>query len=326
MHDIDRFDFSALGKSVINAESNAILNLIGHLDEKFDQACKILLNCKGRVIVAGMGKSGHIGRKIASTLASTGTPAFFIHPAEACHGDLGMLTDQDVVIVISNSGTTSEIMTILPIIKRLGIPVISLTGNPNSTIATIADINLDVSVEKEACPLNLAPTSSTTVTLVMGDALAIALLQARGFTEKDFALSHPNGRLGKRLLLRISDIMHSGNNIPRVNETALLKDTLLEMSDKGLGMTAIVNSQNEVIGVFTDGDVRRALDKGYDVHTTPISKVMTRNCTTVKPELLVAEALKLMETKKINGLLVLDDNDNLVGALNLLDIVRSGVM
>lgn len=326
MQNNDQFDFRTHGKATINAESKAILDLVERIDDKFNQACKILLNCQGRVIVAGMGKSGHVGRKIASTLASTGTPAFFIHPAEACHGDLGMLTSQDVVIVISNSGTTDEIVTILPMIKRLGIPVISLTGNSTSTIATTADINLDVSVEKEACPLNLAPTSSTTVTLVMGDAIAIALLQARGFTEKDFALSHPNGRLGKRLLLRIADIMHSGDSIPRVNETALLSNTLLEMSEKCLGMTAIMNDQNKVIGVFTDGDVRRALDHGYDVHTTPVSQVMTKNCMTVKPELLVAEALKLMETKKINGLLVLDDNDNLVGAFNLLDIVRSGVM
>ncbi len=320
------FNFQAVGKSVIAAESKAITELINRVDVKFDHACQILLDCKGRVVVTGMGKSGHIARKIASTLASTGTPAFFLHPAEASHGDLGMLTEKDVLLIISNSGTTDEILSILPTIKRLGIPIISLTGVPTSLIATSADVNLNINVEKEACPLNLAPTSSTTVTLVMGDALSIALLKARGFTEEDFALSHPNGRLGKRLLIRVSDIMHSGDAIPCVYESAPLKDTLVEMSRKSLGMTAILNDQNKLIGIFTDGDVRRTLDKEYDINKTPVSQVMTTKCTTVKPTLLVAEALKLMEEKTINGLLVLDDDGNLVGAFNLLDILRSGVM
>lgn len=326
MNNQKSFDFSTLGIAVIKTEAAAVLKLASRLGEKFNSACELLLSCKGRVIVIGMGKSGHIGRKIAATLASTGTPAFFVHPAEASHGDLGMLTNQDVIIILSNSGTTEEIVTILPIIKRLGIPFISLTGNPNAILATSADIHLDVSIEKEACPLNLAPTASTTATLAMGDALAIALLQARGFTEEDFALSHPNGRLGKRLLLRVSDIMHSGEALPKIHEDALLKDTLVEMSLKSLGMTAILNHNGEHIGLFTDGDVRRTLDKGYDIHTTPIKQVMTKKYTTVKSNMLAAEALTLMERRKINGLLVVDDNNQLIGAFNLLDVVRSGVI
>jgi arabinose-5-phosphate isomerase len=319
-------DFIRLGKAVIQTERDAISALLNRLDEKFNQACQYLLACSGRTIVMGMGKSGHIGKKIASTLASTGTPAFFIHPAEASHGDLGMITARDVMIIISNSGNTEEIISILPLIKRLGIPLITLTGNPDSALAKAANVNLDVSIQKEACPLNLAPTASTTTALVMGDALAIALLNAKGFTENDFALSHPGGRLGKRLLLRIEDIMHTGDAVPRVHENDLLRAALFEMSQKGLGMTAVLNAKERLVGIFTDGDLRRALDKEFDVHTTLISQVMTTTCTTVKPDLLVAEALQLMEKRKINGLLVLDEEKHLVGAFNLLDILRSGVM
>lgn len=319
-------NFSQLGKAVIQTEMNAVSKLLDRLGKPFELACELLLNCQGRIIVFGMGKSGHIGRKIAATLASTGSPAFFVHPAEASHGDLGMLKSNDVAILISHSGSTDEIVTLLPILKRLGILLISLTGNPDSALAKASEVNLDISVEKEACPFNLAPTASTTTTLVMGDALAIALLQARGFTEEDFALSHPNGRLGKRLLLRVEEIMHTGKAIPIVQETATIQEALAEMSQKSLGMTAVVNHQHTLLGIFTDGDLRRALDKKLDVHTTLVRDVMTKNCKTVKPTALVAEVLKFMENKKINGLLVLDDHHELVGAFNLIDILRSGVL
>jgi arabinose-5-phosphate isomerase len=273
-----------------------------------------------------MGKSGHIGGKVAATLASTGSPAFFVHPGEASHGDLGMITAADVVLALSNSGETDEIVTILPLIKRIGVPLITLTGNPESRLAREATVNIDVSVAKEACPLGLAPTASTTAALAMGDALAVALLEARGFSAEDFARSHPGGRLGRRLLLHIADIMHSGEAVPRVREDMPMREALLEMSRKGLGMTAIVDADERVLGIFTDGDLRRALDRRVDPHTVGIAEVMTRRCKTVGPSVLAAEALHLMQTHKINGLLVVDGDGRLVGALNMHDLLRAGVL
>ncbi len=315
-----------LGLAVIETEARAVSALASRIDASFVQACQHMLACEGRIVVLGMGKSGHIGGKIAATLASTGSPAFFVHPGEASHGDLGMITAKDVVLALSNSGETDEILTILPLIKRLGVPLIALTGNPRSTLARAATVHVDVSVEQEACPLGLAPTSSTTATLVMGDALAVALLEARGFTAEDFARSHPGGRLGRRLLLLINDIMHTGEAIPKVREDALLKEALVEMSRKGLGMTAIIDGQGRAIGVFTDGDLRRALDHELDVHSTGITEVMTPNGKTVRPDKLAAEALAIMETCKISALLVVDENGTLVGALNMHDLLRAGVV
>ncbi|QFY91100.1 KpsF/GutQ family sugar-phosphate isomerase [Magnetovirga frankeli] len=285
-----------------------------------------MLHAQGRVIVTGMGKSGHIGNKIAATLASTGTPAFFVHPGEASHGDLGMFTDKDVVLALSNSGETGEILTILPLIKRLGVPLIALTGNPGSNLAREADVHLDVSVEKEACPLGLAPTSSTTASLAMGDALAVALLEARGFTEKDFARSHPGGSLGRRLLLHVADIMRSGEAIPQVGQDASLNQALLEMTRKGLGMTAVVDDQGCILGIYTDGDLRRTLDQGLDIHQIGIRQVMTPGCVTLPRHSLAAEALQLMESRKINALLVADEGGQLIGALNMHDLLRAGVV
>jgi arabinose-5-phosphate isomerase len=273
-----------------------------------------------------MGKSGHIGGKIAATLASTGSPAFFVHPGEASHGDMGMITKKDAVLALSNSGETPEILTILPLIKRLDIPLISLTGNPKSTIAQRATINIDVSVEKEACPLGLAPTSSTTATLVMGDALAVALLEARGFTAEDFALSHPGGSLGRKLLLRIKDLMHTENRIPTVNTAALLTQALMEMTQKGFGMTAVVDNSNKLIGIYTDGDLRRTLDAGLDIHKTNIEQVMTKNCKTITPCMLAAEALQIMQTYKITCLLVVEKDNTLIGVIHLHDLLRAGVV
>jgi len=319
-------DFCQLGREVIETELEAIQNLLNRIDDQFTKACEYLLQCQGRIVVIGMGKSGHIGNKIAATLASTGSPAFFVHPAEANHGDIGMITRQDTVLVISNSGNTSEILTLLPIIKRLGVPLIALTGNPKSTLAKQANAHLNISVTQEACPLNLAPTASTTAALVMGDALAIALLKVKGITKEDFALSHPGGQLGRQLLLRIHDIMHTGEAIPNVKENTLLLQALLEMTQKSLGMTAITNNNEEVMGVFTDGDLRRTLDLNINIQQTTISDVMTKHCMTVKSDMLAAEALKLMESKKIGGLLVVDENNKLVGALNFQDLLRAGVM
>ncbi|MEX2354067.1 MAG: KpsF/GutQ family sugar-phosphate isomerase, partial [Gammaproteobacteria bacterium] len=274
----------------------------------------------------GMGKSGHIGGKIAATLASTGTPSFFIHPGEAGHGDLGMITPDDIVIGLSNSGETDEIITLLPVIKRLGVPLIALTGRPASTLAKTASVHIDVSVSKEACPLGLAPTASTTATLAMGDALAIALLEARGFSETDFALSHPGGTLGRKLLLRVADIMHKGDGIPRVDVNTLLRDALVEMTRKGLGTTAVVDEDNRVVGIFTDGDVRRTLDSGTDVHNATIGECMTGNCKTINSAALAAEALKMMDDYKINALLVVDDDNILTGILNMHDLLRARVV
>jgi arabinose-5-phosphate isomerase len=318
--------FQALGLAVINTEAQAVAALAGRINGDFAQACAYLLGCEGRIVVTGMGKSGHIGSKIAATLASTGSPAFFVHPGEASHGDLGMVTAKDVVLALSNSGETGELLTILPLIKRLGAPLIAMTGNPQSNLAREADVHIDVSVEQEACPLNLAPTSSTTATLVMGDALAIALLEARGFTAEDFARSHPGGTLGRRLLLHISDIMHTGDAIPKVHQDALLKEALVEMSNKGLGMTAVVDDAEHVVGIFTDGDLRRTLDHSLDIHHCLLAEVMTRGGTTVQADKLAAEALQIMEEKKINALLVLDKEQRLIGAINMHDLLRAGVV
>ncbi|KPP99774.1 KpsF/GutQ family sugar-phosphate isomerase [Marinobacter sp. HL-58] len=319
-----KFRESAL--RAIEIEREAIHALTGRIDDHFVRACEVIMACKGRVVVTGMGKSGHIGNKIAATLASTGTPAFFVHPGEASHGDLGMITSQDVVLGISNSGNTSEVLTILPLIKRMGAPLISMTGNHNSTLAREAVANLDVSVALEACPLGLAPTSSTTATLVMGDALAVALLEARGFSAEDFALSHPGGSLGRRLLLRVSDIMHTGERIPHVQEDTTLSTALLEISRKGLGMTTVINEAGDLVGVFTDGDLRRTLDRSVDIHNTPIAEVMTRNGRVIHDHQLAAEALNMMEELKINALPVINREGKLTGAINMHDLLRAGVI
>ncbi len=310
----------------IRLEIEAVEQLKSRIDDSFVRACELILACKGRVVVVGMGKSGHIGNKIAATLASTGTTAFFVHPAEASHGDMGMITRDDVVLALSNSGTTNEIVTLLPLIKRLGITLISMTGNPSSVLAQAAAVNLDASVTIEACPLNLAPTSSTTASLVLGDALAIALLEARGFTAEDFAFSHPGGALGRRLLLKVEHVMHSGDRLPQVARGTSLRDALLEMTEKGLGMTVVVEADGRLAGVFTDGDLRRTLDKGIDVRQASIDQVMTVHGKTASAEMLAAEALKIMEDHKINSLVVVDATDTPVGALNMHDLLRAGVM
>ncbi len=319
-------DIQALATAVIQTEMQAVAKLTDRIDEQFIQACHLFLACKGRVVVTGMGKSGHIAGKIAATLASTGTPAFFVHPGEASHGDLGMITRQDVVLALSNSGETEEILTILPIIKRLGVPLVAMTGNPESALAKLANVHINVAVEQEACPLGLAPTASTTVALVMGDALAVSLLHKKGFTRDDFALSHPGGSLGKRLLLQVDDIMHRGAEVPRVVDDVLVSSALLEMTEKKLGMTAVVDTHGCVVGIFTDGDLRRMLEKNLDVHITPVSKVMTQPCTTILAEILAAEAMQIMESKKINALLVVDKHQNLQGALNMHDLLRAGIV
>lgn len=318
--------FCKLGKAVVETEAKAILELEQRIDHDFAKACQILLNCRGRIVVLGMGKSGHIGSKIAATLASTGTPAFFIHPGEANHGDMGMITPIDVALTISNSGETTELLNLVPFIKRLGIPLVALTGNPKSTLAKAATVNIDVSVKKEACPLGLAPTASTTATLVMGDALAIALLETRGFTSDDFARVHPGGVLGRRLLLHIDEIMHVGEEVPTVKENCLLYEALIEITKKSLGMTTIVGEDGLLRGIFTDGDLRRTLDKGYDVHATKISDVMTKNCITIPPKLLAAEALKIMEQHKITSLLVIDEQNIPLGVVHMHDLLRAGVL
>lgn len=310
----------------IQLETEAVEQLRSRIDERFVHACELVLACKGRVVVVGMGKSGHIGRKIAATLASTGTPAFFVHPAEASHGDMGMITRDDVVLALSNSGTTSEIVTLLPLIKRLGLNLISMTGNPESILAKAAAVNLDASVAVEACPLNLAPTSSTTVSLVLGDALAIALLEARGFTAEDFAFSHPGGALGRRLLLKVEHVMHTGERLPKVQRGTSLRDALLEMTRKGLGMTVVVEHDGRLAGIFTDGDLRRTLDKGIDVRQSLIDDVMTARGKTANADMLAAEALKIMEDHKINSLVVIDATGLPIGALNMHDLLRAGVM
>ncbi|MGB8635926.1 MAG: KpsF/GutQ family sugar-phosphate isomerase [Rhodanobacteraceae bacterium] len=313
--------------AVIAAETQAIEALRPRIDKDFIAACQLMWQCNGRVVVTGMGKSGHIGRKIASTLASTGTPAFFVHSGEASHGDLGMITSDDVVLALSNSGKTEEVLSMLPTIKRQNTPLVAMTGNAHSKLALQADVHLDVSVDCEACPLGLAPTSSTTAALVMGDALAVALLEARGFTAEDFARSHPAGSLGRRLLLHINDIMHRGDNIPKVPSNANLRDTLVEMTHKGLGMAAVVDAEHRLLGVFTDGDLRRALDDhGVDLRTTPVASQMNRSPKTISPDKLAVQAAQMMETHKIHALLVVDDEQRLVGALNIHDLLRERVV
>jgi len=313
-----------LGRAVLETEATAVTALLERIDTFFVIACEIMLQCEGRVVVTGMGKSGHIGGKIAATLASTGTPAFFVHPGEASHGDLGMITQKDVVLAISNSGETDELLTILPIIQRLDVPLISMTGNKNSTLSLSSAVHLDVSVEKEACPLGLAPTASTTATLAMGDALAVALLETRGFTKENFAHSHPGGSLGRRLLIRVRDIMHTGDTIPVVTSDASVSDALLEMTKKSLGFTNIINEEHHVIGIFTDGDLRRLLDKPQNFQEMKIVDVMVEDCMTIQAELLAAQALELMQSKKLNGFPVVDQHNRIVGALNMHDLLRAG--
>lgn len=314
------------GLQTITIELEALENLKNKIDHNFAQACRLILECHGRTIVTGMGKSGHIARKIAATLSSTGTPAYFVHPGEASHGDMGMITNEDTLLALSNSGETLEIITLLPLLKRRGIPLISMTGAANSTLSQAATINLNSKVTKEACPLDLTPTSSTTAQLVMGDALAISLLRARGFTEEDFAFSHPGGSLGRKLLLKVQDIMHSGNQIPEVQAGTRLSEALLEVTRKGLGMTAVCNSARKVIGIFTDGDLRRAIDSGCHLNDALISDVMTAHCVTISPNMLAAEALKIMDERKINALICVDDENRAVGAINMHDLLQARVV
>ncbi len=315
-----------LGQAVVKTTAQAVLALTDRINHHFAKACHYLLSSKGHVIVMGIGKSGHIAKKIAATLASTGSPAFFVHPAEACHGDIGMITPDDVIIVVSKSGETEEIISLLPFIKRLDIPLIAITGNPKSTLAQMAAVNLDASVEKEACPLGLAPTTSTTAALVMGDALAIALLEKRGFTENDFALSHPGGSLGRRLLLRVEEIMHSGEAIPVVKQDACLKTALVEMTQKKLGMTAVVDQTGVLVGIFTDGDIRRAFDSNVNIHSTTICDVMTHNPKVINKTLLAAEAINIMESFKITALIVTDEQNKPIGVVHMHDVLRAGVV
>ncbi|MBL6750407.1 MAG: KpsF/GutQ family sugar-phosphate isomerase [Nevskia sp.] len=322
----DPASLQSAGRRVLEIERDALAALLPRIDGAFARACALMLECHGRVVVTGMGKSGHVGGKIAATLASTGTPSFFVHPGEASHGDLGMIMRQDLVLAISNSGETAEILTILPLIKRMGTPLVAMTGRPGSTLAQAADVHLDVSVAQEACPLNLAPTASTTATLAMGDALAVALLEARGFTPEDFALSHPGGVLGRRLLLKIADLMHTGERIPKVAPQTPVAAALLEMSRKGLGMTAVVDPAGRALGVFTDGDLRRVIDQGVDVRSVAIDQVMTRGGRSIGPGQLAAEAVNLMDRHKITALMVLDDARGLLGVIHMHDLLRAGVV
>ena len=320
---LSTFTQSAL--RTINMEAAAVAALSGRIGAEFDRACSLLLACKGRVIVTGMGKSGHIARKLAATFASTGTPAFFVHPGEASHGDMGMITQDDVVIALSNSGEVIEVLTLLPMLKRMGTSLIAMTGNAESTLGQAADAHIDAGVETEACPLNLAPTSSTTAALVMGDALAISLLEARGFTAEDFAFSHPGGALGRKLLLKVADLMRGGDAIPQVGEDVMLAPALLEISAKGFGMTTVVDAAGDFIGVFTDGDLRRALDERVDINTTPIASLMTRGARTVTPGMLAAQAMRVMEENEITSLVVVDDTGAAVGILHLMHLLHAGI-
>ena len=315
-----------LARAVIETEARAVSALAARIDDGFLEACRLMLECAGRVIVIGVGKSGHIGHKIAATLASTGTPAFFVHPAEASHGDLGMIKPHDVILALSNSGETDEVNVILPLLKRLGVRIVAMTGNPASTLARHADAHLDVSIEKEACPLGLAPTSSTTAALVMGDALAVSLLETRGFTREDFALSHPAGQLGRRLLLHIHEVMHTGEDIPQVRESATISEAIVEMTAKRLGMTAVIGDAGQVVGIYTDGDLRRTLDANLDPHVTGVAEVMTRGGRHIRPDALAEEAVHMMQQHAIQGLLVTDEDGRLVGALNFQDLLKAGVV
>lgn len=321
----------ALGKAVLQTEAQAIDALESRIDDDFARACELMMQCKGRVVVMGMGKSGHIAGKIAATLASTGTPAFYVHPGEASHGDLGMITRDDVVLAISNSGETDELLTILPLIKRLAVPMISLTGKKDSSLASEATVNIDISVEKEACPLGLAPTSSTTATLAMGDALAVALLDSKNFTADDFAFSHPGGRLGKRLLLHVKDIMHTDEAIPLTKSSATLPVALLEMTSKGLGMTCIIDDENKLVGVFTDGDLRRVFEKqskeaASTIQEISITEVMTSPCLSINASQLAVEAVQIMDDKRINALPVTDEENRVIGCLNMHTLLSAGVV
>jgi len=323
---MDSFALKELARAVIKTEAEAVASLVSRIDEAFAAACQLILDCRGRIVVLGMGKSGYIAGKIAATLASTGTPAFFVHAAEASHGDLGMITGDDVVLVLSNSGETDEVRQILPVLKRLGVSIIAMTGKPASTLATHADVHINVAVHAEACPLGLAPTSSTTAALVMGDALAVSLLETRGFTAEDFARSHPAGQLGKRLLLHIHDIMHSGDEIPMVPAKASLSEAIVEMTKKRLGMVAITDTEMKALGVFTDGDLRRALEHAIDPHKTTVGEVMTPNGKTIGSKALAVEAVKILQQHKIQGLLVVDSDSRLLGVLNFNDLLQAGVI
>jgi len=327
MSPVQLTDFAASARRTITIESAAVAALAERIDARFVSACEILLGVTGRVIVTGIGKSGHIARKIAATLASTGTPAYFVHPAEASHGDMGMITSADAVIALSNSGNVTEIVTLLPLLKRMGVPLIAMTGNPLSTLALAADAALDTGVAQEACPLDLAPTSSTTAALVMGDALAIALLEARGFTAEDFAFSHPGGTLGRKLLLKVVDIMHAGDRVPRVTPETTLYDGLFEVTRKGLGMTTVIAADGALVGIFTDGDLRRGLDAGADLHRSTLGTLMTANPKTITPGALAAEALRIMEESRISALVVVDPDQpyRVVGVVHVLSLLQAGI-
>jgi len=320
-----KFNFISIGKKVLDIESIAISKLKDQLDNNFDIACQLCLDCTGKIIVMGIGKSGHIADKLAATLASTGTPAFFVHPGEASHGDLGMISESDVVMALSNSGKTEEIVSLLPILKSMGIKIIAMTGDDNSEIATASDVHIDVGVEEEACPMNLSPTASTTAALAMGDAIAVALLEKRGFSVEDFAKSHPGGSIGKKLLLLVQDIMHIDEQIPIVLQDNKLALGLIEMSEKALGMTAVINEKEELVGIYTDGDLRRTLEENVDIQTTLMREVMTQNCITVKPNLLAVKAVEIIQENTITSLVVVEKN-KIVGALNIHDLFRAGVM
>ncbi len=319
-------DLVTVARQALSVEIDGLRAQLPRLGPEFARACRICLDCRGRIVVTGMGKSGHIAGKIAATLASTGTPAFFLHPGEASHGDIGMITREDAVLAFSNSGETDEILTIVPVIKRLGVPLVAMTGNPSSTLAHLATVHLNIGVPAEACPLNLAPTASTTAALAVGDALSVALLKARGFTEEDFARSHPAGNLGRRLLLHVQDVMRTGERIPTVRADTALADGLMEVTRKGLGMTAVVDDANKAIGIFTDGDLRRVLDRGADLRATRMDEVMTRSAKTVRADMLAAQAVHLMETHGITSLLVVDAEGRVTGALNVHDLMRAGVV
>ena len=316
----------AMAREVLEIEAKAVSDLIDRLDQSFSRAVEMILGCRGRVVVSGIGKSGHVARKIASTLASTGTPAFFVHPAEASHGDLGMISRDDVFLALSNSGETDEVLAIVPLLKRQGAKLIAMTGQPASVLGREADVHLYAGAAKEACPLNLAPTASTTAALALGDALAVALMQARGFTRDEFAASHPGGTLGRKLLTHVRDVMRTGKEMPRIGDDATLMDGVVEMSRGRMGMTAVLDGSDRVVGIFTDGDLRRALEKGADVRTARIAKIMSREPRTIGPDKLAAEAVELMERFKVNQLLVVDGNHKLLGALNMHDLFRAKVI
>ena len=317
--------FATSARRTIKMESEAVAALEGRIGADFERACELLLQTRGRVIVTGMGKSGHIARKIAATLASTGTPAFFVHPGEASHGDMGMITAQDSVIALSNSGAVAEIVTLLPLLKRMGTALISMTGNDQSALAKASDVHLNTGVETEACPLDLAPTSSTTTALVMGDALAIALLEARGFTADDFAFSHPGGTLGKKLLLKVEDVMRSGDAIPRVEPDTPLSEALLEISNKGLGMTTVLDKQGLLAGIFTDGDLRRTLKARIDINETPMGRLMSTGAKTASPGMLAAEAMRIMEENEISSLVVVNEDNSVAGVIHLMHLLHAGL-